>query len=220
MKSKSLPIGVLTPVLLLLCSCTTIYYSVWEKLGKEKRDLLVSKLSASREAQGELKEALETTSDRIQKEYPFDGGKAGKAYDMLSADFKSVSARFEEVKRENDNVNAIARDLFREWEREAKGMADAELRSQSLQQLRVSKASFESLSNRMQRSIEKVTPLLKKLDDHRLYRKHMLNAKATRSLEKSLRGLDPEIESLKKDIEQSIRSVSEFESTLKEKSVS
>lgn len=199
---------------LLTSGCSTVYYTVWEKLGKEKRDLLLSKLSATREAQGELKEALESTAERIQKEYPFDVGNTGKAYDMLSADYETVNKRFENVKKQNSQVNTIAVDLFSEWEKEARGMSDPSLRKQSLQHLRESKESFSELSKHTKRSIDRVTPLLKKLDDHRLFRKHLLNAKATRSLEKSLRGLDPEIDSLKKDIEESIRSVREFESTL------
>lgn len=214
MKKKTGLLGILVG-LILLVGCSTVYYSVWEKLGKEKRDLLLSKLSNTREAQGELKESLESTAQRIQKEYPFDAGQTGKAYDMLSDDYNSVKRRYEAVQHQSSQANTIARDLFREWEKEANGMEDASLRRQSLQHLRSSKGRFQRLSEQMQRSIDRVTPLLKKLDDHRLFRKHLLNAKATRSLEKSLKGLEPEIESLKKDVEKSIQSVTEFESTLK-----
>ena len=209
-------LSILLTGLIFLGGCSTVYYSMWEKLGKEKRDLLISELSDTREAQGELKESLESTAQRIQKQYPFDAGQTGKAYDMLSDDYNAVKKRYEALEKQSSDVNTIARDLFKEWEREAKGMQDASLRNQSLQHLRSSKASFTKLSEEMERSIKRVEPLLKKLDDHRLFRKHLLNAKATRSLEKSLKSLEPEIESLKKDVEKSIQSVNEFESTLRQ----
>jgi Protein of unknown function (DUF2959) len=53
--------------LVLACACSSAYYSVWQKLGKEKRDLLVSHISRARDQQKETSETFKTLG-ALQKE--------------------------------------------------------------------------------------------------------------------------------------------------------
>jgi hypothetical protein len=72
---------------LLLCfallGCSTAYYSVWEKLGKEKRDLLVSHISRARDQQKETSETFMDALTRLQEAYGTSGSDLEKAYATL-----------------------------------------------------------------------------------------------------------------------------------------
>ncbi len=202
-------------VLLAVTGCSQAYYSFWEAMGSEKRDLLVSEVDKSRDSQEELQAQFASTLERIQTEYPFEAGQLEETYDMVGSDYKAATLRYEDVKKRNANVKEIAEDLFEEWETEAAEIRDAELRNQSLTQLEKSQASFATLSDQMDTMLESVEPVLAKLNDQRLSLKHSMNAQATGSLETSIKSLAPEIEGLKQSIQNSIEASNAFQAGLK-----
>jgi hypothetical protein len=59
---------------LLLSGCTSTYYKTMRTLGKEKRDILVSRIRDAKRDQDQTKEKLQTTMESFQALTGFQGG--------------------------------------------------------------------------------------------------------------------------------------------------
>jgi len=69
---QAIPTILLT--LFLISSCQTTYYTVWEKLGKEKRHLLKENVEKARQDQVDASEQFATVLENFKSLYGFDGG--------------------------------------------------------------------------------------------------------------------------------------------------
>jgi len=63
-----------------LCGCQSTYYSVWEKLGKHKRDLLRDYVQDASKEQQKAKVEFKDALTRLKEITGFDGGKLEEAY--------------------------------------------------------------------------------------------------------------------------------------------
>src|SRR5213592_157714 len=71
MRSKSL---VFVMILAGFIGCKSANYSFWNKLGYEKRDILVSRVEKAKKSQEAAKEQFKTTLQRFQELTNFQGG--------------------------------------------------------------------------------------------------------------------------------------------------
>ncbi|MEM7355084.1 MAG: DUF2959 domain-containing protein [Acidobacteriota bacterium] len=204
----------LRPALLSLAlvsaGCSTIYYSVWESLGKEKRDLLRDNVEAVREDQTEVSEQFASTLERIKELYGLDGGDLEKIYDQLSGEYDDSQAKAEALRDRIDTVEDIAGDLFAEWEAELDQISDANLRSRSRQQLRATQSRYRELESALHASEERLEPVLVKMNDQVLFLKHNLNAQAIGSLDLEASDIEAEVADLIADLRVSIQRADEF----------
>ncbi len=209
---------VLVPAALILAAagCSTIYYSVWEKLGYEKRDLLRSNVEEMREDQQEVGEQFESALEKIRAIYGLEGGDLEKRYDALNSEYERATERADDLRGRIRDVEDVAQDLFREWKDEAEQISDAQLRRRSLQQLSQTRARYARLADAMQRSEKSMDPVLTKLRDQVLFLKHNLNAQAIGSVEGEALDIEQDIRLLIDDLQASIRRADEFISQLPE----
>lgn len=197
-----------------LTGCTSLYYDAMEKIGKEKRDILVQRIVAGKKDQEEAKEQFKTTLEAFQSVTGFDGGDLEKTYKKLNGEFEEAEKRADDLSDRIKSIDKVANDLFKEWTAELSTMKDAALRTRSQQLLRSTRARHQQYMLRMKQTERKMTPVLQAFNDQVLYLKHNLNAKAIGSLKASAAKLDNDVSLLVTDIEGSIKEADSFIQTL------
>lgn len=195
-------------------SCTRLYYASMEKLGKEKRDILVGRVKNVREDQEKAKEQFQTTLQAFQEVTGFQGGDLEKIYNKLNGELEDAESRANKVHDRVDSVEKVAKDLFREWEREIEQIQDAALRRQSRSLLVDTQQRYSALLKKMRAAEERMEPVLAAFRDQVLFLKHNLNARAIQSLKETSVQIDGEVGRLVKDLEASIQEADTFISSM------
>src|SRR5436305_2334215 len=70
-------------IMLWLSGCSSMYYAAWQKLGYEKRDILVSRVESARDSQQAAKEQIKTTYQRFQELTHYNGGDLEAEYNKI-----------------------------------------------------------------------------------------------------------------------------------------
>ncbi len=179
-----------------LSSCSTVYYSVWEKLGKEKRDLLLMHMKDANEGQEEIEEEFADSLEKIRSEYKYKKGHLAEVYDELLDDYNDINSQQETFKGRVTKVNDVAADLFAEWKTEAVALKNAKYKKDSFNKLKATKSRFNKAYQRMKKVESSTDQVLKKLHDQVVYIKHNLNAKVVGHLEMEMKGIESEMLSL------------------------
>ena len=177
---------VLIPLFLLsLGGCSELYYSSMKKLGKEKRDILVNRILDGKKAQEQAADQFKTALEAFVEVTRFDGGELEKSYKKLNRELERAEDRAKKVSDQIESIDKVARDLFKEWEKEIGEMSNGRLKTESSRLLSGSRSRHEQLIRQMQASEKKMQPVLTAFRDQVLFLKHNLNSKAIGSLKKS-----------------------------------
>ena len=196
--------------------CTTAYYSAWEMLGQEKRDLLRSNVSAVQEEQQEAADQFESALDRLRELTAVDAGELEDVYDDLNGDYEEAKLRADGVHERIEKIDSIANDLFVEWEAEIGEISSADMRTKSRKKLDETKRNYASLESKLRKSEASMEPVLTQLQDNVLFLKHNLNAAAIGGLSAEVAGIESDIETLIADMRASIAEADRFLQTLPE----
>jgi hypothetical protein len=194
--------------------CQTTYYAVWESLGKEKRHLLKDNVEMAQAEQEEASEQFKDALTRIKEIYGFQGGDLEAFYNDLKADYQACERRARAVEGRIDRVEEIAADLFEEWEHEIDQMTNAKFQAKSRRSLEDTRKRYSRLKNAMVKARSRMDPVLVSLNDYVLYLKHNLNAQAIGALKQEVDDIEMEVETLIRDIAQSIAEADDFLKTL------
>ncbi|MFC4700873.1 DUF2959 domain-containing protein [Glaciecola siphonariae] len=191
------------------------YFSMWDKIGVEKRDILVDRVEdaqdSQKEAQEEFADALEEFSALIN----FDGGELQDVYEELKDEYEDSKESAEEVSDRINKVEAVAESLFREWEEELGEITNANLRRDSSSKLRTTRRNYEALIRSMRKVEASMAPVLASLQDNVLYLKHNLNANAISSLQGELSTIKTDVDALIKEMNDAIKQSDDFIATIK-----
>lgn len=201
--------------LMMVVSCSTVYYNVWEALGKEKRDLLKSNVLKVKEDQDEVQEEFRDTLEKVRSKYKLNGGNLEKIYDQLNGDYEDAKAKSDTLTKRINKVEEIAEDLFEEWEQEAKQITNTTYRRDSLNKRRATMRKFKGMHRAMRRVESSLQPVLTKLKDQVLYLKHNLNAQAIGAFKVEFEKIAREINSLSGQIKKSSRAADDFIANMK-----
>lgn len=205
---------------LLLClytlSCSQLYYASMEKLGKEKRDILVQRVLDGKKDQEKAKEQIKTTLEAFQELTGFEGGNLEKVYKKLNSECEEAEERAGDVTKRIASIDQVGKDLFAEWEKEIGAMSNRELKLSSQKLLRDTRLRHGQYLRRMRASERKMQPVLKVFRDQVTFLKHNLNAKAIGSLKTTSAKLDEEVTALVTDLEGSITEADSFIKSLTE----
>lgn len=198
----------------LMAGCSRAYYGAWERLGKDKRDLLVDRVEEARNSQEGAQEEFRDALDVYREIVAFDGGEIEPLYDRMQAAYDRSEAKAEEVRDRIDRVEQVSEDLFAEWERELDDYSDPDLRATSRLRLREARAEFDRLLQTMRRAEASMDPPLERFEDQVLFLKHNLNARAVAALEGEARVIASDVETLVAEMERSIREANAFIETM------
>ena len=202
--------------LLLVSACETAYYSTWEKLGKQKRELLVDRIEDTQESQEEAQEQFADALEQFRSVVEFDGGNLESMYSKLNSEYEDSAEAAAEIGSNIDRVEDVADDLFSEWKKEIEQYSSANLRRDSEQKLKATKKQYAGLLRSMRNSEATIEPVLATLKDQVLYLKHNLNARAISSLNGELQTVNTDVERLIKAMEKSIGESRSFIANMKD----
>ena len=140
----------------------------------------------------------------------FQGGNLEKVYSSLQKDYDASNAKAENVRKRIRDMETVAGDLFAEWEKEIQQISTPNLQAGSRQQLRDTRAKYESLHSSLVNAERSMEPVLILFRDHVLYLKHNLNAQAIASLKGEATNIQGEITKLITEMNKSIAQADDF----------
>jgi ElaB/YqjD/DUF883 family membrane-anchored ribosome-binding protein len=211
MKSK---VALVCSLCFLLSSCNMLYYSAMQHLGKEKRDILVSRILSVKKDQQAAQEQLKTTLEAFKEVTGFQGGNLEKVYNKLNKEYERCDDRANKLKGRVKSVDDVAKSMFSEWQGEIREMRNQSLRSQSEALLRTARQRHEQYMIQMHRTEDKIEPVLQAFKDQVTFLKHNLNARAISSLKKTSAQIDAQAGSLIRDIDASSKEADAYIQTL------
>jgi chromosome segregation ATPase len=188
---------------LLLSGCSSTYYKTMRTLGKEKRDILVSRIKDAKKDQEQTKEKLKTTMESFQALTGFQGGSLEKSYKRLNSDYESANDQANKLHDKIESIDKVSNDLFKEWQGEINEMGNAKLKSQSTAMLRDAKTRQAAYMQAMHTTEDQIAPVLSAFHDQVLFLKHNLNSRAIGSLKGTSVSLQGDVAGLIKSIDAS-----------------
>ena len=193
----------LVAVFVFSSACTQLFYASMKKLGKDKRDILVSRILDAKKAQQDASKQFQSALEAFQAVTNFDGGDLEKSYKNLNGEYEDAASRAQKVSDRVDSIEKVSKDLFKEWGGEIEQMSEGRLKQDSRALLRKSEQRNHDLVRQMRGSEQRMRPVLQKFHDRVLFLKHDLNARAIGSLKGQAGAIDAEVAQLVKDIEAS-----------------
>lgn len=210
MPSMSRRLGLVVLSAVLLGGCSSLYYNTMEKLGFEKRDILVDRVENARDSQNDAQETFRSSLERFQSVVDTPDTELKERYAEISDAYEDSLSSAEDVRDRIDKVEDVAEALFEEWEDELGEYESDSLRRSSAQQLDETRTQYSQLIRRMHDAEERMDPVLEAFQDQVLYLKHNLNAQAIGSLENELVGIRQDVDALIRNMEQSIEESEAF----------
>ncbi|MEC8374989.1 MAG: DUF2959 domain-containing protein [Pseudomonadota bacterium] len=201
--------------MLMLTGCQSAYYAAWEKVGVEKRDILVDRVENAKESQEEAQEQFSSALEAFGAVVAFDGGELEDVYDRLNGQYEDSVAAAEDVTARIDKVEGVAEALFDEWQEELEKYQNASLKRDSASKLRETQRRYKSLMKAMRNAESKMAPVLSALQDNVLYLKHNLNASAIGALQGELSTIENNVAQLLRQMNAAIEESDAFIASMK-----
>ncbi len=193
-----------------LAACSSAYYGALERFGIEKRHILVDRVEEGREAQQEAQEEFQSTLDRWKAVSGFSGGDLEAKYRELDLAHQRCEADAQAVRDRIGAIDAVAQDLFAEWEAELGQMQNPTLRQESRAKLDATKRQYATYIAAMRRSESRMEPVLTAFRDQVLFLKHNLNAQAIGSLDRNVGAIEKDVDALVREMQKSIAEADAF----------
>lgn len=203
-----------TAALLLFAGCASVQYSALEKVGVHKRDILVDRVEDAQQAQREAKQEVTSAYEQFTALVKVDGGKLEKTYKKLNGTVEDMRDSVAEVDDRIGAIERVAEDLFDEWRDELKQYSSTKLRRSSAQKLTDTQARYKTMLSSMQRARQRIDPVLQVFEDHVLFLKHNLNARAVAALKGEVGGIEGKVDVLIRDMEAAIAEADRFVKTM------
>jgi Skp family chaperone for outer membrane proteins len=205
----------LVSLLIFLAGCQSAYYAAWEKVGVEKRDILVDRVEDAKESQEDAQQQFSSALDEFSQLINFNGGELQDVYSQLKDQFEASEQSAVLVTSRIDKVESVAEALFDEWEEELEKYTNNNLKRESQSRLRDTQSRYKSLVRSMKKAESKMEPVLSALRDNVLYLKHNLNASAIGALQGEFDGIKKEIKQLVSEMNKAIAESNSFISSIK-----
>ncbi|MBL4630002.1 MAG: DUF2959 domain-containing protein [Paraglaciecola sp.] len=206
---------ILVSILVCFTACQSAYYAAWEKVGVEKRDILVDRVEDAKESQEDAQQQFSSALDEFSQLINFEGGELQSIYEQLRDQFEASEDSAETVTSRIDKVESVADALFDEWQEELEKYSNATLKRDSQRKLKETQGRYKSLLRAMRKAESKMAPVLSALRDNVLYLKHNLNASAIGALQGEFNGIKKEINQLVSEMNKAIAESNSFISSMK-----
>lgn len=198
----------------LLGGCGSAYYAAMEKVGFEKRDILVDRVEDARDAQEDAQEQFSSALEQFSTLIEFDGGELQDVYEELSDEYEASRKAAGRVSDRIDSIEDVGEDLFDEWSGELAEYSNERLRRDSERKLRDTQRRYGQLVQTMRRAESRMAPVLEALQDNVLYLKHNLNASAVGALQGELGDIRADVDRLISEMNSAIEESNRFIASL------
>ncbi|MDO6567987.1 DUF2959 domain-containing protein [Alteromonas sp. 1_MG-2023] len=182
--------------MLVLTGCQSAYYAAWEKVGVEKRDILVDRVENAKESQEDAQEEFSSALEAFSAVVAFEGGELEDVYNKLNSEYENSLSAANDVTDRIDKVESVAEALFDEWEDELDKYQNASLKRESTAKLRDTERRYSALIKTMRKAESRMAPVLSAFQDNVLYLKHNLNASAIGALQGELSTIQNDVDQL------------------------
>ncbi|NJN63688.1 MAG: DUF2959 domain-containing protein [Acidobacteria bacterium] len=193
----------------------SLYLDALEKIGMEKRDVLVKRVTNAKEAQQEAQQQFRDALEEFQALAGHQGGDLESKYETLRAEYEASAKKANEVNDRISGIKKVSEKLFVEWEQELAQYSDREMRAISEKQLAQTRKRSAELVSTMERAASRMDPVLEKLEERVLFLKHNLNARALGSLKQTSETLQADVGALIGEMEKSIAEADRFIAEMK-----
>ncbi len=207
--------SVLAVAVLAVVACSGAYYRTMEKVGIHKRDIMVDRVKAARDAQSETRQQFVTSMEQFKRVVNFKGGDLEKEYEKLAAALKRSESKAGEVRDRIRAVEDVSEALFDEWRAEMKLYSSDALRKSSRQKYDATRKKYAELIQAMKKAEAKLEPALMPLRDQVLFLKHNLNARAITGLSGEVVTVQANVDRLLEEMGAAIAQADSFISALK-----
>ena len=197
-------------LLLTITGCQTTYYDALEKVGIPKRELMIKRIESTQEAQQDVQEQFQSALDQFQSIVVFNGGNLEELYKKLNREYEDSVSTADKVNSRIQSIQHVSEALFDEWQDELNLYSSTSLRSASARKLNETKRQYQRMITSMEKSAERMQPVLDVFQDQVLFLKHNLNAQAISSLKGEFAGVKREIDQLITQMERSIAESQRF----------
>ncbi|MDC0609997.1 DUF2959 domain-containing protein [Vibrio sp.] len=178
----------------IITGCQSAYYSAMEKVGYQKRDIMVDRVEDAQASQKKAQEEFKSAYEQLKTLSNYDGGELEQTYDKINNEYEKSSDAVEDVQNRIAAIEDVADALFDEWENELDEYTNQSLRRNSATKLKATRKSYSLMITAMKRAEKKMVPVLNALRDNTLYLKHNLNASAVTSLKGEFSNLQGDIQ--------------------------
>ncbi|MDU0352886.1 DUF2959 domain-containing protein [Paraglaciecola aquimarina] len=202
-------------LLTLLVSCQSAYYAAWEKVGVEKRDILVDRVEDAKESQEDAQQEFNSALEEFSQLIKFEGGELQDVYEQLRDQFEASEESAAAVTQRINKVESVAEALFDEWQEELEKYTNQTLKRDSQRKLKDTQRRYKSLLLAMRKAETKMEPVLSNLRDNVLYLKHNLNASAIGALQGEFSGVKQDINQLVAEMNKAIIESNKFINSMK-----
>jgi hypothetical protein len=202
--------GILLIAVVAVTGCRNVVYSTYEKFGVYKRDLLAKRVTAARDEQKATQQEFKDALTRLKEMTGFEGGKLETEYRKLQSNYNDAASRVAAVHKRIGDVETVAGDMFKEWEKENGQIQTESLRRTSREQLNETRTRYEQMLGALKDAEGSMDPVLSKLHDYVLALKHSLNAQAVASLQGESVKIQDDISRLLAEMNASIARADEF----------
>jgi len=196
--------------LLTLTACSTVYYDTMEKVGYHKRDILVDRVEAARDAQKDAQQQFQSALEEFTSVIHLEESDLERAYENLNDEYEACESAASAVSGRIEKVQSVADALFKEWQDELDLYQNRELKASSAKQLAQTRQRYQEMLKSMQQAERSMQPVLNTLRDNVLYLKHNLNAQAIGSLRGEFANLKADIARLIQRMNRSIEHSNDF----------
>ena len=200
----------ITMGLVLLSACTTVKYTALEKVGVQKRDILVDRIQDAQHTQERTKQQFGNAYEIFSALVKVDAPKLEKTYEKLSAEVQKSEAITKELDNRIDGIERVSKDLFAEWKKELSQYSNPKLKAASAQNLQITRQRYAQLIDKMRRAQQSAQPVLHSFQDNVLFLKHNLNARAVQSLSGEVAEVQLKVKRLIEEMEAAIQESSAF----------
>jgi hypothetical protein len=187
-----------------LAGCQSTYYAAMEKVGVHKRDILVDRVTDTRDAQKESQQQFKSALDQLSQLISFEGGKLQEVYEAMQDEYDTSLAAAENVTKRIGKVESVAEALFEEWQQELEQYSNPKMKRDSEKKLNTTQRKFDKLLRTMRQAEKKMQPVLTALKDNTLYLKHNLNAQAIGAIKGEYQKIKTDVDLLIKEMNTAI----------------
>ena len=192
-----------------------IYYHSRESvLGHHKRDIVVIHVDQACNSLKGTRDQFEDSLQQFKGMVNVQETSLLHRYKLLQRQYDFCKSKSEDVSHRISIIEEVSSSLFKEWEEELGHYNSRQLRSQSRQQLKISRQQYTRLIKTMRKAESHIHPVLSGFKDQVLFLKHNLNAQAIAALQHEFVEIGIDISQLIEIMEITINEASQFVSTL------
>jgi hypothetical protein len=209
MKTR-LSIPVLLTAVLILAGCSSTYDTTTELFGKKKKDVLVDRIAAARDAQSAAKDQFAAALDEFRSIAGYKGTLLEDKYNELNSQYNRCESQTRNVESRLADARRAAKSLFRQWDDELEQYSSAVVRRASEEKLKDMQMRFENVIYAMEKVRDKFYPALAAFKDQVLLVKHNLNAQTEMTMGEEMGIAEKEISLLIGEIDRSMAEADSF----------